>query len=371
MKKNIFRATTLIVVLSMMLSNLSIVGTIPVSAQSNSRNSNGSLVRQETVEPSMDEAPTEEPTEIPAPTEVTPPTDVPIPAVTEIPPLPLVTEVVEPSATPESTATEAVIVPTIQEEPSATPTMESTSVTPTTEFTFTPTVTMTATPTQIMASIMGDFTGTITGTVTKATDHTPLSGISVCVENYDSGQGLGCFNTNSSGVYTATNLPDGDFRVSVFNDGYVWQFYNNTLDNRSASRVTVSGGAPRSGIDFSLSPAGVISGRVVGPDGTTPIENINVELSGDGFGNGTCTNSNGNYTFSTVPFNTDFRVQVARADGTNFCKNGAANEYSQQFWQNAADWDSAAVITLLPENATATKLLSPKGDRFVGRMKFD
>jgi protocatechuate 3,4-dioxygenase beta subunit len=87
--------------------------------------------------------------------------------------------------------------------------------------------------------------------------------------------------------------------------------------------------------------AGIIRGRVTDA-ASNPLTNMVVNLDGPGYGNGTCTNANGEYIF-TANFGVAWRVRAA-PNGNNWC--GGSNSYAQQYWNNTPNWQSATSITL-------------------------
>jgi hypothetical protein len=116
-----------------------------------------------------------------------------------------------------------------------------------------------------------------------------------------------------------------------------------------AQAVTITTGQMNTGIDFSILSGGVISGKVTDSSGN-PLENIPVSLDGSGYGDGTCTGPNGEYSFNAA-FNVNWRVR-AMPLGENWC--GGSTAFAQQYWPNATDWNSASQITLTAGEADGT-----------------
>jgi 5-hydroxyisourate hydrolase-like protein (transthyretin family) len=184
--------------------------------------------------------------------------------------------------------------------------------------------------------------GSITGVVTDAATGSPVEDVQVCVSTYDDHQFIGCVQTAADGSYTAGGLVSNDYRVSASKNGYAFQYYQDASSWGDADRVAVVAGAATSGIDFSLQTAGTISGTVTDAGGV-PIANMNVSLDGDGFGDGTCTDASGNYSFTTAAYDVEWRVRAAPM-GFNWC--GGSEGYIEQYWENAPDWDNATVLVL-------------------------
>jgi hypothetical protein len=71
--------------------------------------------------------------------------------------------------------------------------------------------------------------GTISGYVYHEDGVTPIPNAHVCIECYDSGEGFGCVNSDASGFYQAFGMSSGDYRVDAIAQGYVTEWYDNTL----------------------------------------------------------------------------------------------------------------------------------------------
>ncbi|MBI3738799.1 MAG: carboxypeptidase regulatory-like domain-containing protein [Chloroflexi bacterium] len=152
----------------------------------------------------------------------------------------------------------------------------------------------------------------ISGRVTDE-DGAPLSGAGVGACPYFGTDPMTCYGdqSNANGEYTIF-LPAGIYRVNVGGmENWANEFYNNTPDWNLAFQVTTLAGANTPHIDFSLAPAGTISGRVYDWQGN-PLANIAVDTEYGG--SGTCTDENGQYTLFGVPYGTH-RVSAGR----DFC----------------------------------------------------
>jgi len=111
---------------------------------------------------------------------------------------------------------------------------------------------------------------TIQGTVTNAAGK-PLSSISVEAYQYvdSTWQYQASEYTDGSGLYTLSDLAAGEYRVSFtdWNGDYVNEWYDNGLDQNSATTIVVGVSAAVSNINASLTPASRISGTVTNSSG--------------------------------------------------------------------------------------------------------
>jgi hypothetical protein len=114
-----------------------------------------------------------------------------------------------------------------------------------------------------------DFTlelgGTISGVV-KNEAGDPIQGALVYASEYDSGAWGSSGQTAEDGSYTITGLPSGSYRVGAWASDYVTEFYDNVYDSDAATAVSVTAPDATSNINFTLGPAGSISGTVLDQD---------------------------------------------------------------------------------------------------------
>jgi Carboxypeptidase regulatory-like domain len=141
------------------------------------------------------------------------------------------------------------------------------------------------------AVTMAETTGSISGTVTDATTKAPVAGVEVCAF-YIAG---GCASTNSSGEYTISQLPTGEYKLRFTTDGrnYAPQYYNGKTNESEANPVSVTAGSTTSGIDAALRPGGQITGRVTDASTGAPLPGILVSVYGSS--DYVWTNHNGEY----------------------------------------------------------------------------
>jgi putative hemolysin len=203
-----------------------------------------------------------------------------------------------------------------------------------------------------------NFTGmvlgaTVSGQVTNGVN--PLANIPVSV--HGPGWGYGAC-TDSNGIYTIHGIyPDTTYRVSAggysCNNGptYAQVYYvaaNNTTPNYSlAKQFTLSSGETLPDINFTgMVLAATATGTVKDANGVL-LANVQVNVSKTGLGYGGCTNSDGVYTIGGITPGTDYRVS---AGGNANCPGGMY--YSQAFYDNKTDWNSADLVSMNPGQLT-------------------
>lgn len=126
-----------------------------------------------------------------------------------------------------------------------------------------------------------DLAGKISGTVSG-----PEGGGSIVISAWrflaGTWRSVGSAISANNGAYTVGGLAPGTYRVR-FADGlspprYVAEYYNNVATIGEAQDVAVVAGQTTSGINATLGGYGKITGKVTGPDGTTPVADIVVDI---------------------------------------------------------------------------------------------
>ena len=140
----------------------------------------------------------------------------------------------------------------------------------------------------------------ISGTVYEDDGETPISDVHVVA--CSDGDNEICYETYSdgSGDYTIAELPldETEYRVYVWGQpGWSNEFWKETVWWHEATLVK----AGATGIDFTLLPAGTISGTVTDADGN-PLANMGVDIMDGGYGD--CTENDGSYSIVGLPFGT-------------------------------------------------------------------
>ena len=108
---------------------------------------------------------------------------------------------------------------------------------------------------------------TIEGVVTKVGTTEPVPRASIVVTRIQ-GQ-LSDVKTvvaDDSGRFVVTNLAPGSHRIFAAKDGYVRTEYGQRSATRPGTVVDLNAGETRRGITISMTPTGVISGRILDPD---------------------------------------------------------------------------------------------------------
>jgi hypothetical protein len=114
---------------------------------------------------------------------------------------------------------------------------------------------------------------TIEGRVTSAADGKPISRAIVNLFPQPTQR----TTTDQDGKFVLTGVPDGRFDVSVQHEAFVGSFTNGRYSPTSTQRVNLDAKNPSPSLAFTLSPAGVLSGRILGPGGE-PVGKVRVEI---------------------------------------------------------------------------------------------
>ena len=147
---------------------------------------------------------------------------------------------------------------------------------------------------------LGPALGGITGTVTDGTTagHPVLPGVTVACSCSGTNE-----TTNSSGIYTFSNIASGSYSLTFSNSGFVTQ---------TISPVVVGSGTTNQ--PAALVKDGTITGTVTDSVTLAAINGATVSCTGTPTCTGTTTNSNGNYTLTVAPGT--YSIQVVQPEYT-------------------------------------------------------
>ncbi|MBI2303319.1 MAG: carboxypeptidase regulatory-like domain-containing protein [Chloroflexi bacterium] len=188
--------------------------------------------------------------------------------------------------------------------------------------------------------------GAVAGFVYEVDSTTPISGTRVSVSVYGGGGPSGYAYSDINGHYRVQGLPSrNDYEVSAFAAGYAKEYYYETWDWHSLTRVSVTAPYTTTGIDFTLEPGGTISGRTYNSDGSAPLSGIHVSTSlADGpevamDWRGT-SDEDGYYTIVGLPYG---RYKVWACHSSQ-CFD--TPQFREEYYREKTTWASADVITV-------------------------
>jgi len=202
-----------------------------------------------------------------------------------------------------------------------------------------------------------DFTldagGAISGTVYAADGVTPLENIAVSFHDEYVSDYNQSVCTDATGHYEFHGAPfDMPLLVSTYayhdnwcNAGgnYISEYWQGSSDLTNATLVTVNSLSPmQANIDFTLDPAGSISGTVYEADGVTPVPDIPVRIFGDHYwGESPVTDNMGKYTIHNVPFGLSVYLYAGDA---SLCVG--ANSHAVEFWSESVNLNTASLVSV-------------------------
>jgi protocatechuate 3,4-dioxygenase beta subunit len=179
--------------------------------------------------------------------------------------------------------------------------------------------------------------GSISGLVKDKTGK-GIPNINVYVLDTMSMYGVAYTQTNDSGKYIASGLFSGKYYVATYSNDYLDQWYNGASSYLTATKVPVIMYQNTPNINFTLSPGGIISGKVLDKLGN-PIIGAEVEVLDTNYyyfqyGN---TNDSGKYEIKKLSSGVKLYV-TARAFG-----------FSQRWYNNVTTPELATPIVLQTE----------------------
>lgn len=186
----------------------------------------------------------------------------------------------------------------------------------------------------------------ISGTVTGPDGLTPLRGISISVFK----QGIpGLWNwwsetyTDFDGKYKVEGLTPGSYSLKYdeSSDGiYGAQFYSTTAQPETATQIVLTDGVTVPEINGSLKKLGQITGKITGPNGTTPLRSTRITtyrsdtLGGWDVIKVDYTQTDGTYKIESL-YPTAYRLEFSGPHG-----------YGAEFYNNVSELQSAVSIPI-------------------------
>ncbi len=205
--------------------------------------------------------------------------------------------------------------------------------------------------------------GTLTGRVTDGSG-TALNGITVFIRNED-GSYQKYVYTNDSGVYTATGLPTGTYRVLFRPHAHIPEAYNDRPDFGQADPISVVAPNTVSGIDAVLAPGSAISGRVTDATTSAPIKDVFVEIldAGGGRVETAFTQADGTYRTATTLPSGSYRVRF------NADERFASCAYVTAYYNGKSTFESAdPVVVTAPTERTGIDARLQRGSIIFGNV---
>jgi hypothetical protein len=171
----------------------------------------------------------------------------------------------------------------------------------------------------------------IAGTVTSRVDGSAVAGASVSLRSTTSGRG-GFATTDAAGAYVIVGLAAGSYSLSVTADRGFVPF-------EAGEPVVVGAGAAVTGVDAVLERGATISGVVTSSDGS-PVTGspVSIHRADRSIVNLTGVAADGTYTIDALPAG-EYRLAFDAFRDT-------PGEFIEEWYSDAADFDSATVITI-------------------------
>jgi hypothetical protein len=207
---------------------------------------------------------------------------------------------------------------------------------------------------QSTPAVTSSGTGNVSGIVTIAATGKPLKKACVNVIEASDNQTVGTSAPSSkTGAWSLSGIPAStDYTAtagSCSGGKYVGQWYDHVDFQSVATQFAVAAGGSTTGINFSLSPAGKITGKVTDSTTKKPVAGILVialwttDDSASTFSE--CTTAGGKYKLEGVP-TSGAKIEFLAND----C--GVTSDYGTVFYQNAPDYGSATVVPVTAGKTT-------------------
>jgi hypothetical protein len=184
--------------------------------------------------------------------------------------------------------------------------------------------------------------GSISGMVLQVNGN-PIMNAKVEVIRQDFGGWWEVF-TDSDGNFIVSSLPAGDFKIRAFKSGYAREYYNNVFYSNEAEIISLEESEDKTGIDFSLTLGGAISGLIYDLVNGRSIEGARIDVRpskyyyDDGFY--VFSDSDGYYLIDGLALG----YYKVRADATTYS--------SLRYYDDVYGWDNADNVMVVPPETT-------------------
>jgi hypothetical protein len=204
----------------------------------------------------------------------------------------------------------------------------------------------------------------ISGTVTDESTLLGIAGIDVCTNTLGGGE-PGCDETDSTGAYSISGLPAGEYWLSFSayrnNLKYVSEIYDDKEYQWEADTLTLAAGEELQGIDAQLGEGGSISGTVTDEATGEPIAGIAAcAIDHEGIPQRCAlTDADGTYDLHGLRSG-DYDIEYEGWNRVN---------YLTEFYEDAATWAAATdLIVTAPETISGIDAKLARGAEILGHV---
>lgn len=202
--------------------------------------------------------------------------------------------------------------------------------------------------------------GRISGRVVRADNRQPLAKAVVTLWLAEQPRETLSTRTDSNGNYQFPEVPPGTYRLRAQRRGFVAQLYGQRGSGPGLT-VPLAAGEDKTGVDFTLTPAGVITGTIYDED-FEPVEDVEVAALRLRFVRGgkrtaqfvrtVRTNDLGQYRLAGLEPGFYIVQTAGRGPGIFLGTSTASFDYVPAFYQNATTQDEARQVQVVAGGET-------------------